>query len=126
MEHVPPSNSQRGAIACWILFSIGLGCLALLAWFIPYSRGQFVAIFQEFDVELPYFTILLLRIPSFVFPSAAFAIAIVMGIVQFAAPSRTTAAMFHIVVIALCVLTFIIYHVAVSGPLLKLIDGLSK
>ena len=120
-----PQKTSLAAVTSWATFVIACGCLAFLAWNVSTDRRIFVGLFNDFEVELPSSTRLILAIPDLAFPAVAVLLATAMLAVQWFACEKRNATVFHMFVIAVSCLAFVAYRESLIRPLVSLIDALS-
>ena len=126
MESASRPNSAVAAITSWTSLLIGLLCLAFVAWYIPTDRSGYVDTFREFNMQLPRSTEFMLAIPDVVFPVVAILCGLGMIAVQGFVRAKNTAAVFHILIIALSCVALVVYRESLAQPLSVLVRGLSR
>ena len=126
MENASRSNATLSTATSWTALTVSLLLLAFVAWYIPTDRQGYVETFRDFDLQLPRSTEFMLAIPDIVF----FVVTILCGLgmiaVQGFVRAKNTAAVFHILIIALSCVALVVYRESLAQPLSVLVRGLSR
>jgi len=120
-----PANTPFEIAVSRAAFVLALTCLTFIAWRVPTDRLIYARIFADFRTNLPPVTMLVLSIPSAVFPAMACLVASAMIAVQWLAGNKIAAAVFYMLIILLCGVCYILYREAIVLPMVSMMQSVS-
>lgn len=121
----PTSKSTIATAMSWIALVVALACLGYVGFYIPAERAHFMRMFNDFEVQLPTATVLMLSIPNAAFFAYAIVFALVALAIQWFARSKYVAVLCHAIVIMLCGFILLAYRETIFYPLSSLVQSLS-
>ncbi|MCS6851842.1 MAG: hypothetical protein NZ700_11815 [Gemmataceae bacterium] len=100
--------------------------LLYLAVTVPSERAAFARVFEDFNLLLPWTTELFLAIPTTALYVAALAIGLGLLLAQWLARDQVSATWVNTLVFAGCCLVLCLFHVTMTGPVLRLFEAMSR
>lgn len=119
-------KTQFATAVSWASLLLAVACLAFLAWYIPFDRRAYVAMFRDFHMQLPGVTMLMLSIPDVAFPLFAASLALIACVLQWRMRTNAGAALGHMLIVVLCCVAFVAYRESLFQPLSQLLRAISS
>lgn len=125
MQTDRPKANRLATAASWLALLAALACLGFTAWFIPSDRQGYLAIFTDFQQDLPLPTRVMFAIPDLAFRGAALVVAVALVAAQVLLRGRQSVIMIYVTIIVFCCVALVAYRESLFRPLSSLIHRLT-